>query len=468
MVIVTNLHRAQSDGGVERSVFQATRELVGRGHRVNLIYAQGGDLLPGFRQMCDSVHHVRYTDYSFPESRGRALMEHVRLLPAVALAAKCRPDVYYMNRTFAAEWALQAAKLSPAPVVCHWRGTQTPGPRYVASLSAKVSRFVANSAFTRDVWLAAGIDPDKADVVHAGLDPADYPEGGAAEREAARRQLGIPEGVFVAVFVGRLDSEKGVEVLLEAWRQLAVAPDEAQLLLVGSPVLHADGRAYLDQLKALAPAGTVRFLGARADVVTPLHAADVAVVPSTWDEPFGRTVIEALATGRPVVALGPTANWAPKVWSADRFVALFRALAAGPLPGAVPLVIAGPGEAERAMAAPVLAALPEAIDLVGRLSLPEIAACLARAALFVGNDSGLMHLAAAAGAPTLGLFGPTSADEYAPSGQNSGVVIAIGKDMADLPVDRAFAAAERLIARVANGAGVGRSAGVTQSEVTSG
>jgi glycosyltransferase involved in cell wall biosynthesis len=283
-------------------VFQATRELVGRGHRVNLIYAQGGDLLPGFRQMCDSVHHVRYTDYSFPESRGRALMEHVRLLPAVALAAKCRPDVYYMNRTFAAEWALQAAKLSPAPVVCHWRGTQTPGPRYVASLSAKVSRFVANSAFTRDVWLAAGIDPDKADVVHAGLDPADYPEGGAAEREAARRQLGIPEGVFVAVFVGRLDSEKGVEVLLEAWRQLAVAPDEAQLLLVGSPVLHADGRAYLDQLKALAPAGTVRFLGARADVVTPLHAADVAVVPSTWDEPFGRTVIEALATGRPVVA----------------------------------------------------------------------------------------------------------------------------------------------------------------------
>ena len=49
MVIVTNLHRAQSDGGVERSVFQATRELVGRGHRVNLIYAQGGDLVVGFK-----------------------------------------------------------------------------------------------------------------------------------------------------------------------------------------------------------------------------------------------------------------------------------------------------------------------------------------------------------------------------------------------------------------------------------
>ena len=238
-------------------------ELTARGHQVNLIYAKGGDLVPGFKQMCASVHHARYTDYSFPESRGRAWMEHVRLLPAVAWAATCRPDVYYMNRTFAAEWALQAAKLSPAPVVCHWRGTQTPGPRYVASLSAKVSRFVANSAFTRDVWLAAGIDPDKVDVVHAGLDAAEYPEGGAAQRESARVELGIPDDVFVAVFVGRLDAEKGVEVLLEAWRRLAVTPAEALLLLVGSPVLHSDGQAYLDQLKALAPAGTVRFLGAR-------------------------------------------------------------------------------------------------------------------------------------------------------------------------------------------------------------
>jgi len=195
---------------------------------------------------------------------------------------------------------------------------------------------------------------------------------------------------------------------------------------------------------------------------------DPPPLPVAWFRPDDAArAAELLPVGRPVVALGPTANWGPKVWPADRFVALFRALAAGPLPGAVPLVIAGPGEAEHAMAAPVLAALPEAIDLVGRLSLPEIAACLARASLFVGNDSGLMHLAAAAGAPTLGLFGPTSADEYAPSGRNSAVVIAIGKDMGDLPVDRAFAAAERLIARAAsNGAGAATVVGVVATEAT--
>ena len=59
------------------------------------------------------------------------------------------------------------------------------------------------------------------------------------------------------------------------------------------------------------------------------------------------------------------------------------------------------------MAAPVLAALGEdAVDLVGGLALPEVAAVLARCALFVGNDSGLMHLSAATGTPTLGPVRP--------------------------------------------------------------
>jgi ADP-heptose:LPS heptosyltransferase len=77
--------------------------------------------------------------------------------------------------------------------------------------------------------------------------------------------------------------------------------------------------------------------------------------------------------------------------------------------------------------------------------LPEAAACLARVALFVGNDSGLMHLAAAAGAPTLGLFGPTPADEYGPAGRRTAVAVARGSAMAELSVDDAFAAAVKLV-----------------------
>ena len=150
-------------------------------------------------------------------------------------------------------------------------------------------------------------------------------------------------------------------------------------------------------------------------------------LPTGWAGPADEAKADALLPrGASLIGLGPTANWSGKVWPAERFVSLFLVLRASKLPGARAVVFAGPGEAERDMAAPVLAALPGAVDLVGRLTLPEATACLARCALFVGNDSGLMHLAAAAGTPTLGLFGPTPADEYAPTGQRAAAVVAPG------------------------------------------
>jgi heptosyltransferase III len=123
---------------------------------------------------------------------------------------------------------------------------------------------------------------------------------------------------------------------------------------------------------------------------------------------------------------------------------------------------------ERAQAAPLLAALPPAlrIDLVGRIDLLTAAAVLRRAALFIGNDTGIMHVAAATGTPTLGLFGPSLPAHYAPWGPHTAVastalsydelVGAPGYDhrttdtlMDSLSVEAAEAAALRLWARVA-------------------
>jgi ADP-heptose:LPS heptosyltransferase len=100
------------------------------------------------------------------------------------------------------------------------------------------------------------------------------------------------------------------------------------------------------------------------------------------------------------------------------------------------------------MAHPLLAALPEAINIVGRLHLPEVTACLARCTLFIGNDSGLMHLAAATGVPTLGLFGPTQSKEYAPTGVDAAVAASPTRLMNDLSVESAVAMAVHLAAQV--------------------
>ena len=138
--------------------------------------------------------------------------------------------------------------------------------------------------------------------------------------------------------------------------------------------------------------------------------------------------------GPPVLAIGPTANWRAKMWPPDRFAELIRRLTApgGVLPGGRAAIFGR--DDERPQALHLIEAVPPEvrIDLVGHLDLLEVGACLARCALYVGNDSGLMHLAAATGIPTLGLFGPTPDVHYAPWGSRCGVV------RTSIPLERIF------------------------------
>ena len=218
--------------------------------------------------------------------------------------------------------------------------------------------------------------------------------------------------------------------------------------------LRASGFAWAIRAKRRVVMRGGRKPGHRLAQLGALMGLDPPPLPVAWFAPADtRRAAMLLPAGGPWLALGPTANWDRKVWPAERFVALAEALSApgGPLAGAKVAVLGGPGAAERAMAAPVLAALGgRAVDLVGTLSLPEVAAVLARCSLFVGNDSGLMHLSAATGAPTLGLFGPSPAEHYAPSGPRAAAVVAPGSpgldSMPNLTLDAALGAAERLLA----------------------
>ena len=191
--------------------------------------------------------------------------------------------------------------------------------------------------------------------------------------------------------------------------------------------------------------------------------------PTLWLADADRAAAKSLLpkTG-PILAIGPTANWGGKQWPADRFAKLVKQATApdGILPGAAVAVL-GAGS-ERKMAQPVLEALPAAqrVDLMGQ-PLRVAAACIRLANFYVGNDSGLMHIAAAAGTPTLGLFGPSSETRYGPWGEHCAavrtpeafkeIVMADGFDytsqrslMESLTVDSAYAALEKLYASVKN------------------
>jgi heptosyltransferase III len=123
----------------------------------------------------------------------------------------------------------------------------------------------------------------------------------------------------------------------------------------------------------------------------------------------------------PIIALAPIAHQPGKSWPADRWGGLVERLKAEPrFDGWRFMLVGGPGD--HLPAAPALAAAGDrGIDFVGKGDILASAAAIDRAALFAGNDSGLMHVAAA-GRPTLGLFGPTEWWLYGPRGPKTRTV----------------------------------------------
>lgn len=191
-------------------------------------------------------------------------------------------------------FALAAAQAQQVPVVSHLRSNYGKGftPAAARHANQQVAAFIANSASTRSWWGGKGLDPGQVAVVHNAV-PARA--AGAADLEA---EFGIPCGTPVVCCIGRLIEIKGQDVLIKATAELSGEFPSLRLLLVG------DGKEQ-KRLEQLARDCGMRertvFAGWRQDALDLAAASSVLAVPSR-EEAFGRSVIEGMLAGIPVVA----------------------------------------------------------------------------------------------------------------------------------------------------------------------
>lgn len=292
MRVLVNPNVLAPIGGVEMAMLQVNQELARRGHEIAALYRQGGVQEAEWRELTHSMVQVPAFDFT----RTTAVRDLRAMRPAIHAAAAARPDILHLNRVEQSVWGLLAARRAGVPIVTTVRNEpQFPGVGLVGRLT---NHFIAVSHYMRRRWTDAGVPADRITVIGNGVRAEEYPSGGAAELRQARADLGIAPDGFVLLYYGRIAPEKGVDVLLEAWRRLA--PRNGTLLLVGVDEFGPD-RELIRTLQANQPPGC-RWAPVQKDVTPYLHAADVVVLPAVWQEPFGRVVIEAMATGRPVVA----------------------------------------------------------------------------------------------------------------------------------------------------------------------
>ncbi|MDX2237334.1 MAG: glycosyltransferase family 9 protein [Hyphomonadaceae bacterium] len=255
-----------------------------------------------------------------------------------------------------------------------------------------------------------------------------------------------------------IEKRRGDRHWLRLWRDLAGQRYDLAVDLRGTLITYAlRARARIVHRKSAQLRHKIEELTAT------MGAASILAPKLTLDVKARADATAAVAEG-PILALGPGANFIGKRWAPERFAALARRLAgpAGPLAGARVALLGGPEDARAnaEIAASLTTDAIPALDLAGQLDLLACAALLERATLFVGNDSGLMHIAAASGAPTLGLFGPSDERVYGPwgpraralRGRTYAEIMAIGympsidrSLMDDVTVDAAEDAARELL-----------------------
>lgn len=178
---------------------------------------------------------------------------------------------------------------------------------------------------------------------------------------------------------------------------------------------------------------------ANAAMINIDHPLPPDIRPSARQRAKSQQWLGPLEGRQKILALAPTANFYQKQWHHENYLTLAQRLTSsgGILSGAKIAVFGAPGE--EAQAIPVVEALPDdqVINLVGKTTPMEAATILSQSALFVGNDSGLMHTATAVHIPTVGLFGIGKPDVYGPWGETS---LCLKSSPSGVPITRTYGA----------------------------
>jgi glycosyltransferase involved in cell wall biosynthesis len=297
------LHVAQPvDGGVAAYVLAACVDQVARGWKVTVACPDGGRLADGLARA-----GIPRVPWSAGRNPGPGSVAEARRLAEIV--GTHRPDALHLHASKAGlagrlstrPGTRLGRRLRRLPTVFQphgWSWLAVDGGLRAASLaweraaSRWTDLFVCVGAAEAEVGREHGV-AGRYTVVRNGVDLRRYTVAGDAERAGARRLLGLDPVAPLAVCVGRVTRQKGQDVLLDAWPRVLGSCPDARLALVG------DGDLLADLSTQRQPG--VTFAGATADVRPWLSAADLVVLPSRW-EGLPLTVLEAFATGRPVVA----------------------------------------------------------------------------------------------------------------------------------------------------------------------
>ena len=212
---------------------------------------------------------------------------------------KKRIQIIHMHTSHACALGGWAARLARVPVRVISRRVDfsvRSNPLRHLKYGWGVDRIIAISKGVRDVLIRDGLNPNRIEVIHSGINPESFdPAYPAGE---ARAELGIAQASPVVGCIAHFADHKGHRYLIEAARQVVSAVPDTRFLLVGEGELKYNVELMI---KKLALDNHFILTGFRLDIQRLLSAMDLVVL-SSHQEGLGTSLLDAMAMARPVVA----------------------------------------------------------------------------------------------------------------------------------------------------------------------
>ncbi|MCC5620264.1 glycosyltransferase family 4 protein [Nostoc sp. CHAB 5715] len=288
-------------GGQELSLFDVCLGLYKRGHTITLVYVTEGNLLKEYQFFCSDLIKIN----GFRIERKKIIDSLHKFFIDTRKIKTTKASIVYSNQYHNSFFAYTLAIFNNIPFVCHLR---LPPPQikklgYQWSIGMHGAKhLIAVSNYTKIDWIKQGFKEDKIDVVYNGINIEKFKP--SAHVSITKKEWGISDDVEVISYIGRLDKEKGLETLIRGFSLFLKIHKSAQLLIAGKPLCYTEEyKKSLEHLTSeLGIAESVKFIGHLTNPIPLYQISDVTVLTSLHSEPFGRTIIESMACGTPVVA----------------------------------------------------------------------------------------------------------------------------------------------------------------------
>lgn len=298
-------------GGKETSMLDVCQRLALRNRKITLLYSRQGDLIEQYNQFCKATIPVKSLDVD-KKRKLTSIYQFLDSLFRVSYQIEIsnqEPTLAYVDDYKFSLFCSALAFVRQIPSVVHLRHILPGGFQSKYRLGLKTaSHFIAVSHHTKSLWETTGfMQPHQIDVVYNGIDPNVFQPTDRLTNMKSKWK--IDTDTKIINYIGRLDPEKDLETLIKACGLLKQHNQaKFQLLIAGKPVCHPTpekAEKYYQSLQQLTMdvgiGERVSFLGHVSSPTSLYQASDITVLPSL-NEPFGKTAIESMASGVPVIA----------------------------------------------------------------------------------------------------------------------------------------------------------------------